>query len=338
MTLVELLVVIAVVAVLASTFLPAVGSARGAAESLTCKNNLKQIALATENYSATFRVGPSVRDLPIVLAGEMEIGLNIANNGGVVVNPDGSVTASPMPTVATDTAWACPVDPFDLAKGAFSYLPSNHLSYWKPYQFGAFDRMDGDPHRIFTATSLRDGASNTTLYSEMVISDNNMHQPAGRLSDPPSVGANPPRRGSSDPKTRFVWQTGPSDLGSSDAEKSKQALDNFSADCSGNLTKLYTYPVYLGGQERRNLMFSTMNCPGFTSINTPNTPSCICESFPDWEFGSQEYTVPEYGSYSASSFHPGVVNAARFDGSVRSVSEDIDIDVWRALNSSGGGD
>jgi prepilin-type N-terminal cleavage/methylation domain-containing protein/prepilin-type processing-associated H-X9-DG protein len=49
-TLIELLVVIAIIAVLIALLLPAVQAAREAARRAQCVNNLKQIALATQNY------------------------------------------------------------------------------------------------------------------------------------------------------------------------------------------------------------------------------------------------------------------------------------------------
>ena len=60
-TIVELLVVIAIIGILAALLLPAINSARTAARSVHCKNNLRQLALGTLQYEAATGHFPPAR-------------------------------------------------------------------------------------------------------------------------------------------------------------------------------------------------------------------------------------------------------------------------------------
>src|SRR3954463_5813618 len=58
-TLIELLVVIAIIGVLVALIMPAVQSAREAANRTKCQNNLRQLAIAAQEYHDSFNSFPS---------------------------------------------------------------------------------------------------------------------------------------------------------------------------------------------------------------------------------------------------------------------------------------
>ena len=58
-TLVELLVVIAIIGILVALLLPAIQAAREAARRSQCTNNLKNLAVAAQNYHDTWNAFPA---------------------------------------------------------------------------------------------------------------------------------------------------------------------------------------------------------------------------------------------------------------------------------------
>jgi prepilin-type N-terminal cleavage/methylation domain-containing protein len=129
-TLVELLVVVAIVAVLIGLLLPAVQKARESANRMQCANNLKQLALAVHNYHAALGTfppdnfysydptGPNWSWLANILPMIEQQGLyNDAKIGG---NPPNNINQS-LPQIAKRVkTFLCPSDP-DAFRGPVSY-------------------------------------------------------------------------------------------------------------------------------------------------------------------------------------------------------------------------
>ena len=89
-TLIELLVVIAIIGVLVALIMPAVQSAREAANRTQCINNLKQMGLASQEYHDSFGTFPS--------GWYCDTGLNAANGGS-------TGDANCIPTLAQAYMW-----------------------------------------------------------------------------------------------------------------------------------------------------------------------------------------------------------------------------------------
>src|SRR5262249_5952083 len=79
---------------------------------------------------------------------------------------------------------------------------------------------------------------------------------------------------------------------------------------------------------------------GFTTAVPPN-PKVTTGPNPrpfDWVSNDENNGGPTYASLSASSYHPGGVNALMGDGSVKFMKDSISPATWRALGTIGQGE
>ena len=83
---------------------------------------------------------------------------------------------------------------------------------------------------------------------------------------------------------------------------------------------------------------------GFTTTFPPNTkcPHVVSGTTYDVDFvNSREgvsATDSTYGALTTRSFHTGVVQSLLTDGAVRSISSNIDLNLWRAIGTRSGGE
>jgi len=321
-SLIELLVVIAIVGVLVGLLLPAVQAAREASRQASCRNNLKQLALALASHeSATGMFPPSrewngdpasdaaewsaqARLLPYVeqLAIGNEVSRKLEQSYDTATLADGSTLISSLRIPVL----LCPTERRDRPRidGAERHYPLNYavnMGSWLVFDPADQAVTDGafQVNSRLRAVDFSDGLSNTLALSE-VKAYTSYRRNSDALTD---ISTPPP--------------TAPEAVDAYGGEQKAQA----------------GHTEWVDGKCHQG---------GFTGTFPPNTrvPITIAGELVDGDWVNRREgtssTVPTFAAVTARSYHPGGVNAARMDGSVRRFSTTVDRTIWQALSSRNG--
>ncbi len=333
-TLVELLVVIAIIGILVGLLLPAVQAAREAARRMQCSNNFKQLSLASLNYESTYKKFPSgasgsgCRDSGICPTGTTARG-RISGHVPLLPFCEQNALYNQYNT-AQSAAWSgasywsnqvptllCPSD--------IQFRPVTNIAITN-YNF-----CGGDTATLMcTVDELGDGRNCKNprgIYGAFSFST--IASVTDGLSNTISM-------------SEHMTPIGPLTMGRA-ATTGGGRTDTPAACKTLFVNGAYIVPVNTdvgsqGGRWSDGAALFTR----FSTVLPPNSPSCM-EANNHW-LG---------GMYSASSRHTGGVNAARADGSVQFISQNIDAGnqglpqvttgpspygVWGAMGTKSGGE
>lgn len=329
-TLIELLIVVAIISVLLSLFLPAVQQVREAARCTQCRNQLRQLGLAVHNYADVHRMlPPSIcyspndskpmrgawsihgRLLPFLDQAQAYQRLRLDVEWNDPINQATGIPQTRIPGMS------CPSDP----AGCDVHYAGAGEGYVYPvnygFNFGTWQVFDpatnrgGDgcfhPNSKLGFESISDGLSHTLCAAEV----KSYQSCILNTRDP---GPMPP----SSPTVPAHYASG---------------------------AQLLLGPLQDQNEGHVEWCEGPVHETGFTTVYPPNQYVPYCHNFGrrydiDWSSRYEGTTATQitYAAITARSYHRGMVHVLMMDGSVRAEANSIGISIWRALGTRAGGD
>jgi prepilin-type N-terminal cleavage/methylation domain-containing protein/prepilin-type processing-associated H-X9-DG protein len=348
-TLVELLVVIAIIGILVALLLPAIQAAREAARRSQCSNNIKNLALAALNYHDAYKHFPVDEDIYSDPPDNIDL-----NTGRWIDSGD----PDPMfqQGLLSGAGWIVQVLPQLEEQAVFDQLkPFLHHKWFLVKQGLNKDdpvlraALASQPSVLMCPSDQFPGPRNDQFpYSD-----------PGQVSNPPWTVAVTCYKGNagdtayaySDDQPPFNTPLGYWSGGSQYTATGQKMDCHYARDCFGIFWR-YTYAR--GGVKIKEITDGTSHTflIGETSPVDGNSPAYSCEGDwaitgvqLNWDWRSFPSCVSPAGFPSCwwnmrgfRSSHPGGVQFAFADGSVRFIPDNIDHPIYRALSTRKKGD
>jgi prepilin-type N-terminal cleavage/methylation domain-containing protein len=322
-TLIELLVVIAIIAILIGLLLPAVQKVREAAGRMSCTNKIKQLTLALHNHESTFGHFPPGT-------------VNLSPANGAIAAGDDPNGRNGSGAVGIGGPWICFLLP---------YLEQEQL-------FRHFDRIrnerpevvDWFGHPNYADTPIGDSQIHAmSCPSHPVVTEHLANGTGMEHLSRGNYAASYGRGGygsaqTNDPRIGGLF-------GNNSRFRVTDVTDGTSNTLAFSELK-HRLPSTTGPSfqdTRGTWAYGTMGGNIFSAQTGPNSsvPDGVwgCRSFPQEGMPCTQIGSPFSGMYSAArSYHTGGVVSSMGDGSVRFVPDTIDLAVWQAVATRGGGE
>lgn len=298
-TLVELLVVIAIIGVLVGLLLPAVQSAREAARRMQCMNNLHQLGIALHNYESALQVFPPGRTATGFSAHSMLLPYMEQENVSRMI--DFRFAYSHVNNAA---AAATPISSFLCPSDTTTNIPAGLA--------GTSYRMNQGSGILWGVSPTNPADPNFGMANPSGVFYLNSKIRFADIVDGTSQTAAMSEHGVGDfsnaiaSETDTFWpQTNPANADEAMRDCNAININDLQYQRFSNVGAPWTY-----GYHSTTLYFHVM---------PPNGRSCM---FPPGRIAT-----------SAQSNHPSGVNLLLCDASTRTVSESIDLQVWRAYGT-----